>query len=131
MKKFFDYHYYRVAKFNFKREGTHAFSALLSVTSVQLLALLNLFLFFESLFSHHEARKLFLYEKISFLLVFLVLLFINYKTYKKKYFEFREQWRHESKKMYIINGAIVILTIILSWSLIFLNAYIFGRYRIY
>jgi ABC-type Fe3+ transport system permease subunit len=128
MKEFFEYHYYRIAKFNFKREGSFAFSALLSVSSVQLLVIVNVLLFLQSLFSDIK-RKTYLYEKIIFVIILLFLLYFNFRKYNKKYFEFREKWKNEDKKTRILKGVIIIFTILLSWGLFFINGFIFGKFK--
>ena len=44
IKDFFDYHYYRVAKFYYKRDGANATTALISVSAVQMWIIINILL---------------------------------------------------------------------------------------
>ncbi len=130
MSKFFDYFYFRFAQKNFKSQGASANSALLNITSVQLLVITNIYLFFLSLFGG-ETRKLFLYEKMFFVLLFVLLYFLNYKKYKGKYFEFRERWNDETKNQRRIKWVMIVSVIIMSWGLFFINALIFGKFKKY
>jgi len=125
---FFEYHYYRVAKFFFKRDGTNALSALLSVSSVEFWIILNILIFFESLLFEHHKRKLFLYEKVFIFILFSAVIYYNYRKHHKQYLKYRERWKDEPKKKSVLNGIIVILTLLISWGLIFINALIFGRF---
>ncbi|MGI9582586.1 hypothetical protein ACR1PO_15430 [Chryseobacterium sp. RRHN12] len=121
MKNFFDYHYYRVAKFYYKRDGADATTALISVSAVQAWIVINIFLFMKELFFKDIKIK---YSWIIFLAVMVGILIYNKKKYKSKYPILRNKWINESKKNKAINGVIIILTIIFSWLLIFINLFI-------
>lgn len=125
---FFEYHYYRVARFFFKRDGTNALSALLSVTSIQFWILVNLFLLLQSLLVEHHARKLFFYEKAGLFILFIGLVYYNHAKYSKNYLKYRERWQDESKNQKVLNGIVVVMTFILAWGLIFINGLLFGRF---
>ena len=127
MEEFFAYHYYRVARFYFKRDGIGAITALISVSSVQCWIIINLLLFFEGLCSN-EVEK-FKYYKVLYFLVVLSVFFLNKKKYNNKYLEYREKWKNEDFKKRRLKGIIIVATIILSWSLIFINGIIFNRFR--
>lgn len=130
MRNFFDYFYFRFAQKKFKSQGASADTALLNITSVQLLVITNIYLFFSSLIDG-EARKLFLYEKILFVLLFILIYYLNHKKYKGKYLEFRERWKDETKNQRRIKWVIIVSVIIMSWGLFFVNALIFGRFKKY
>ncbi len=53
-KNFFDYHYYRIAKFYYNRDGADATTALISVSAVQGWIIVNILLFFKELFFQGE-----------------------------------------------------------------------------
>lgn len=118
MRDFFDYHYYRVAKFYYKRDGSDATTALISVSAVQAWIVINILLLIKEVF--FQDTKL-TYGWIVFLGVMVVVLIYNKKKYKNKYSELRNRWIHENSKDKAINGLIIILTIIFSWLLIFIN----------
>ncbi|QBA22449.1 hypothetical protein EU348_15150 [Chryseobacterium indologenes] len=118
MRDFFDYHYYRVAKFYYKRDGSDATTALISISAVQGWLVINILLFIKELFFQDIKLK---YGWIIFLGVMVVVLIYNKKKYKNKYSELRNRWIHENSKDKAINGLIIILTIIFSWLLIFIN----------
>jgi hypothetical protein len=122
MKYFFDYHYYRVAKFYYKRDGSSATTALISVSAVQGWIIINILIFIKELFFQDINLKK--YGWIIFLIVMVGILIYNNIRYKNKYQELRNRWINENRKDKTINGLIIILTIIFSWLLIFINLFI-------
>ncbi|WP_123906678.1 hypothetical protein [Chryseobacterium sp. MYb7] len=119
MKDFFDYHYYRVAKFYYKRDGADATTALISVSAVQAWIVINILLFIKELFFQDINLKK--YGWIIFLIVMVGILIYNNIRYKNKYQELRNRWINENRKDKTMKGLIIILTIIFSWLLIFIN----------
>jgi len=117
-KNFFDYHYYRVAKFYYKRDGSDATTAIISVSSIQAWLLINVFIFTKNLLFSSEKFK---YSWIFFVFIMVITLFYNYKRYNNKYLEFRNKWINENLDKKRLNGFIIILTIIFAWSLLFIN----------
>lgn len=127
MKDFFDYHYYRIAKFYFKRDGIGAVTALISVTAVQSWMIINLLLFLEGIyFNENEQLK---YYKIIYLVIIATIFFYNKNKYTNKYLEFRKKWKNENLKKRRMKGIIIIVTIIFSWCLIFITGFFFHRYK--
>ncbi|GEN74255.1 hypothetical protein [Chryseobacterium lathyri] len=124
IKDFFDYHYYRVAKFYYKRDGADATTALISVSAVQTWIIINVLLFIKELFFQNEKLK---YGWIVFLFIMIGILIYNKRKYKNKYLELRNKWVSEKKKEKTVNGLIIILTIIFSWCLIFINLFILKK----
>ncbi|WP_312306295.1 hypothetical protein [Chryseobacterium sp.] len=118
IRDFFSYDYYRVAKFYYKRDGADATTALISVSAVQGWIIINILLFIKEILFNNEKLK---YGWVVFLVVMVGILFYNKKKYKNKYLELRSKWINEEKNDKIFNGILVILTIIFSWSLIFIN----------
>lgn len=127
-KQFFDYHYYRVAKFFLRRDGTNALSALLSVTSVQALFIMNIWVAI-TIAIDDKSRKFTPVEKIAFFLMFFVLYYYNHKRYDKRYWKLKERWKDEPNPQKTINGIVVVLTLVGAWFLVFVNALIFDRFR--
>lgn len=126
IKNFFDYHYYRIAKFYYKRDGSDATTALISVAAVQGWIIVNILLFIKEFFFETEKFK---YSWIFFILIMVGIIFYNKKRYKDKYLQFREKWINEKKRQKAINGILVILTIIFAWSLIFINMIILNSFK--
>lgn len=54
-------------------------------------------------------------------------LFYNKRKYKNKYLQFRDKWVSEKRNEKVLNGSIIILTIIFSWCLIFINLFILKK----
>lgn len=122
---FFDYHFYRVAKYYYKRDGSDATTALISVSSVQSWIMINILIFIKDFF-FREIK--FEFDWVIILLIMGGTYLYNKKRYLKKYIVLREKWSKESDKKKWINGIVIIVTIVFSWSLIFLNGLIFNRY---
>ena len=128
MKTFFEYLYYRIAKLNFVNNFERA---IISVTIVQFLVIINAFLIINLKLFNGVERKFKTYEIIIFLLLFFGLDYYNNKLYKGRFEEFDARWGNESKKKKIFNMIIIVLTIIIAWGLVFINAWIFGRFKTY
>ncbi len=126
INNFFDYHYYRIAKFYYNRDGADATTALISVSAVQGWIIVNILLFFKELFFQGEKIK---YGWIFFLIIMVGIIVYNKKKYKKKYFLLRDQWINENKGDKIKKGILIIFTIIISWSLIFFNVFIINKIK--
>jgi flagellar basal body-associated protein FliL len=63
--------------------------------------------------------------------IFFGLDYYNNKLYKGRFEEFDTRWGNEPKKKKVINMIVIVLTIIIAWGLVFINAWIFGRYKTY
>ncbi|MBL1220599.1 hypothetical protein JET18_07100 [Chryseobacterium sp. L7] len=124
IKDFFDYHYYRVAKFYYKRDGADATTALISVSAVQTWIIINVLLFIKEFFFQNEKFK---YGWAIFLLVTIGIILYNKRKYKNKYLVLRNKWVNEKKNEKMVNGLIIIATIIFSWCLIFINLLIIKK----
>ena len=80
MRIFFNYTYYRIAKFYFKREGSDAITALLTITLILFLYLLSVVLFLIGIFEIGP-RKTSILEKITIIIViFLIFLYTKKNT---------------------------------------------------
>lgn len=78
MKCIFDYTYYRVAKFYFKRDGLGAFTALLTISLIYAFYLMDIFfLVKDSFFFVAKRNEVFILEKIIVLLVGLFIYIIK------------------------------------------------------
>ena len=128
MKNIFDYTFYRISKFYFKRDGSDAITSLLTLTIIIFLYLLDaLFLIRELLNFDNKPRTTSLVEKILAVFIILLIYLYNRKKYKDKYLFFREKWINEEKNKKRINGFIVILFILSPLLLLVFIASVFGK----
>jgi membrane protein YdbS with pleckstrin-like domain len=126
MKIIFDYTYYRIAKFYFKRDGSEAVTALLTITLVHFLYLLSIVFFLIGIFEIGR-RKTSTLEKTTIVIVIFLIFLYNKRNYNGKYFNLREKWKNETKKMKIRNGILIILFVLSPLFLIILISHYFGR----
>ncbi len=129
MKTFFEYFFYKIAKLNIR--FTKPDKAIASVSGVQFLLIFNVIIFFHSIFIPHTSRKL---NYIEIIFILALLFFINYLNtpiYQGRYEEFDKRWGNENRKKKIIGYIIVILTIVVSFGLFFINGWIFDRFKKY
>ena len=129
MNIFFARHYYFQARYFrkvFKNWKGWETQAILSVTMVQFLIILNLIISIYLLIAPNLKRKFNLYEVVIFTAVFFALDFRNAKLYKNRFDEFDQLWRNENV---IKNVIIAFLTLVFAFSLVFINALIFNRYK--
>lgn len=125
MKTFFEYLYYRIAKLNFVKNFERA---TISVTICQTLLIVNVIFFL--IYGPFEIRgKSNSYEYLGFLAIFFGLDYYNNKLYKGRFEEFDKKWGNEPKKDKIIGMIKVISFIILCWGLVFINGWIYNRYK--
>lgn len=123
-----------MSKYNkklFKNWNGWESQAIISVTMVQFLVIINAFLIINLKLFNGEERKFNTYEIIIFLVLFFGLDYYNNKIYKGRYEEFDALWGNEPKKKKVINMIVIVLTIIIAWGLVFINAWIFGRFKTY
>lgn len=125
MKNIFNYTYYRITKFYYKKDGSDATTALLTITLILSLFVISIEFIISGYFE--------IYRKISTLeiILILILMFVFYlilkKRYKNKYSSFREKWIKETNNNKRLNGFLVILFILSPLILIVIIASFFGR----
>ena len=128
-KSFFEYFFYKIAKINIKY--TKPDRAIVSVSALQVSIVMNVIIFFQSLFYPQPKRHLSIYDLIIFLVLFFTIDFFNTKIYEGRYEELDKRWGNETQKGKTIGLVIVLFSIIFSLSLIFINGLIFGKFRKY
>ena len=99
----------------------------LGITTCQFFIIANLYFFLVAGPLNIRGR-LNTIETIIYLIIFFGLEFYNNKIYKNKFNEFEKRWGNESKKDKTIGIIKVILFIIFSWGLIFINAWIYDLF---
>ncbi|WKW46707.1 hypothetical protein P3875_01145 [Myroides sp. JBRI-B21084] len=125
MKTFFEYLYYRIAKLNFLKNYERA---TITVTVCQTLIIVNI-IFFTIYGPFKIIGKANLIEYLIFLSIFFGLDYYNNKLYRGRFDEFDKKWGNESKKDKIIGMVKVISFIIFCWGLLFINGWIYSRYK--
>ncbi len=125
----FDYVFYRVAKFFYRKDGIDAIRAIAVVTIVQgFLAGEVLTIVLRLFFSLDEIAKFSISVSKVGIAVALILLFLNYQRYKGKYWKFADRWRSsESQAQTIQRGWLVVLVILIPYVLLILLGTVFGR----
>ncbi len=122
---FFDYIYYRLAKFYIKWDGENGITALIGVSMIQCLIISELFLITERLVNSRVEiiaegnTKIVAYIAVA---LFLSLLIINWFKYRNKYSEFEVQWQDESIKTKLKKGFFVLAVLIIPWIFIVIIA---------
>ena len=117
MSIIFDYIFYRVAKFYYRRDGRLASTALISVTTTQVMPASAFIIFIQKCLYGREITAS--YSKLGaylFVVVLLLAMFLNHLRYKDKYFRLRERWEHETKAQQRIRGVAVVIAIVMSWT---------------
>ena len=133
MKQFLEYFYYRWARLNLNTKYGYP---TLAVTSCQFLIFMNIIFFvvcsidflFEDLYLEKKVHQ---FNSIIIVGLIFGIDYYNNKLYKGRYEEFDEKWGTETKEEKRIGMLKIIIFIIFSWGLIFINAWIFDRYQSY
>ena len=116
----FDYIFFRVAKFFYKKDGVDAFRAVCIVSVVQILLLgASFFSILRLIYNLSEISK-FTQISVKFGGVFYILLLIfNYYRYKVQYWKFSQKWNNETFQQRKLRGIMVLGVIFLSLFLVF------------
>jgi hypothetical protein len=120
--KIFDYIFYRIAKFYFKKDGTHASTAvtLLSVFQSFLINIIFLLVVKSNLNSTELSNST---RTIGYFGAFItvIVILLNYYRYNKKYLNLRDRWyNYETTFQNRIRGALILFAFIISIFLFFL-----------
>lgn len=127
MKNIFDYTFYRIAKFYFKRDGSDSITALLTLTLIMFLYFLNIFLAFFELLKIDIIGMSTIFEKVTILIIIFFIYLFNKKKYNRRYLALRDKWINEEKNKKRINGFFVIFFILSPLLLLVFIASLFGR----
>lgn len=115
----FDYIYFRVAKYFFKKDGTSAQRAIAIVTVVQIF-LIGTVLFALDRHLLKLGVSVDVAKYIGVLIAGIILL-LNHIRYKGKYFRYRERWLgREIPKGYKLKGYLVVIAIFIPFLLLLL-----------
>ena len=122
MNFFFEYIYFRVAKFYFKWDGKGGATAIAAVCSIQMTMAFNVYLFMLRIINDTHLRKIHALEKCAVLLFFSLIFYYNYRKHQNNYNKYRNYWKDEILIKKRIKGLLVILSLLFPWTLLFLIA---------
>lgn len=123
MKLYFDYIFFRMAQFFFKRDGSAAIRAILGISMIQML--IAFIILFAITHFTVNAKYIHLYSKQFAsigILITLIFIIYNHRKYKGRYSDFREYWKDELHSQRVVKGYLVIASLILPWIIAFLTA---------
>lgn len=124
MDFFFEYVYYRVTKAYFKWDGRVGITAIVAITMIQNVMLLNAYLIVSKL-AHEEPRKMLALEKWVMALVFLAIMTYNYHKHHKNYNKYKRHWKNERKSLRVFKGLLVFLALLFPWLLTIIIAVVY------
>lgn len=116
----FDYVFFRVAKFFYRKDGVDAFRAVCIISVIQ--GLIFGALLFSVLRLVYKMNEISKYKEISGkfgIALCVILLLFNYFRYKSKYWSFVERWKNETFQQSKVRGFLVLGIIFFSIFLVF------------
>lgn len=120
---FFEYIYYRLYRFYFKWDGRNGITAIIGVSMIQVLLIIDLLAIIGRLFftrqETHPYSRLFGYVAIG---VMMLLMLYNYFRYYNKYGEYKKRWSQEKREVYTKKGFYVVVSLLLPWVILILIA---------
>jgi hypothetical protein len=123
MKFFFDYIFYRVARFYFKWDKRHAITAVIAVTMIQTLLVMDLTGFIIRLFYNRYVLQDYVQiTKFICLTLYFGLLIMNYLKYKGEYAKCKAYWKEETESKQFYRGLLVLFSLLIPWIPIILMA---------
>ena len=124
----FDYIFYRIAKFYYKRDGSSAFRAVAILSVLQGMLIVDLFLLIRILFlNQSDVQDYIKYGRMIGIALAILLIVLNYFYFRNRYWKLSDQWREKEKENPMIRNArgwLVIFAIILPFLLYFLPFFI-------
>src|SRR5688572_11591556 len=112
----FNYIYYRITKAYFKWDGRTGITGIVGITMIQVLLLMDMNAIFNVLFlSRNQTNDFVNFGKWVYLVLYFVLLGINYKKYSGQYNSFRAKWKEESKRQKVRKDVMVVLSLLVPW----------------
>ncbi len=113
---YFDYIYFRITQAYFKWDGRTGATAIIAITMVQLLLFIDIFVFVMRIFyDRNETKNHLFMGKFVILVLYTILFIYNYRKYNGKYNKLRFYWKDEIRKVRILKGILVIISLVLPW----------------
>jgi len=120
----FEYIFYRIAKFFYKRDGSTAIRAIGILSLIQLMLIVDFFLLIRVLFLHQADVQGFVkYGRTIGGVLAIVIVALNFFYFRDKYWRLSDRWRQkeaDEPALYRTRGWLVVLAIILPWVLFIL-----------
>mgnify|MGYP001582875045 CR=1 FL=1 len=116
----FEYIFYRIAKFYYKRDGSTAFRAVGILSLIQLMLVVDFFLMIRVLFLHQsDVQGYVKYGRTIGIVLAIILMVLNYFYFKNKYWRLSDRWREKESEDPTLRtrGWLVVLAIILPFAL--------------
>lgn len=105
-----------MTQFYFKWDGRTGITGIIGITMIELLLLLDVVVVFNTIFlTRAQIKEYVEFGKWIILLLYAIMLFLNYKKYNGKYNPLRSRWKDEPRKYRIVKGFLVILALIVPW----------------
>lgn len=117
---YFDYVYFRTAKFFFKKDGADATRALAFLSMTQSILLFELFFTINRYLLKLPIKGS--DTKLAAIIFTFFLCYLNHLRYKNKYFLFRQKWFNEENLLYTIKGYLVLLALMAPFIILLLMA---------
>ena len=131
--RLFEYVFYRIAKFYFKRDGSSAFRTICIISFSQGALLADFFLIVRLLFLQQSDLAGYVkYSRTIGIVLALMLMGVNYLFFKNKYWKLSDRWREAESKDPTLRkgrGLLVIAITILPFVLFFL-IFMYGKHII-
>lgn len=115
MNFFFDYIYYRVNQFFFKKDGRKGDRSINAVTWIQFGIFLNVYIIILEILDFHTKKGFSPLVKWGIIGVGLGVFYYNDWRYSGKYNKYRFHWKDESKETRFYKGILVIISLIVPW----------------
>lgn len=115
-KFFFDYIYYRMTKLYFKWDGRTGFTAIIGISMIQILLVVDIVVFAIRLFYERSQTKNYIEPGKWIVVTFCIaVIAYNYRKYDGTYNKLRFHWKDEPNKLRILKGVLVVLSLAIPW----------------
>ena len=105
---FFDYIFYRITKTYFKWDGRTGATGIAAVSLIQIFLIFDLLVLLSRIFFEKNYFKPYITEvKISFIIIIVLFLFMNYRKYSSNYNQLRSYWKNETERASTIKGLLI------------------------
>lgn len=110
---YFDYIYYRLAKYYFDSDGKTGVKAICSIVLVQVVVLLDIYATLTRLVWHYKPPVHSVIKPWIICIVLVVLLTVmNYYRHRDRYDAYDEKWKNEPQKTMVTKGSIMVFSMI-------------------
>jgi len=108
--KGFDYIYYRFAELYKKWDGENATTAVMAVSLIISMVIIDLFGAIYIVFFFDKYKNLYKKEGAIIIVIFMIIVMLCcYKRYHGKYKEIKKRWSNETKKQRVARGFLVVI----------------------